>query len=82
MLVRLKCPARWPGRAAESCQGTATLTGAKAPLTYDVAAGKAAKLRFRLSKRRGGTYTATATNRDAAQGTQAQLEVTVTRPRR
>lgn len=88
--VGLLCPRRWPGQDAASCQGRATLTGARRAVRYRAGRGASALLRFTLTRARLGalrraghaTLTATAVNRDAAGGTAASIPVTVSRPRR
>ncbi len=87
--VRASCPARWPGREPQACAGQATLPGARSAVAYDIPAGAARVLRFRLASaplrtlRRTGrrTLEVTAVNRDAATGTPARVDVTVRAPR-
>jgi hypothetical protein len=83
--VRVACPPV----AAVACSGTASLAGAKAQ-TYDVAAGSARTVRFKLSKKsmrklrkRGPlALTATAVNSAAGGPTTSQAAFHVRRPRR
>lgn len=85
--LRATCPASWPGRPARTCAGAATLTGARKAVAYAIPPGASTLLRFELGAkaarvvRRASatTLAATATNRDAAGGTPARVEVTVRR---
>ena len=86
--VRIACPARWPGRDAKPCAGTATLEGARRAVRYEVAPGTKSLLRFTLTKarlaelRRAGraALQLSATNTDAAGGVPAKLAVSVAKP--
>jgi hypothetical protein len=49
--IVLLCPGNWPGRAAPRCKGSASVTGTAKPVVYDMAAGKAEKLRFTLTSK-------------------------------
>ena len=83
------CPGNWPGRAAPSCAGTATLAGAQKALPYEMSAGKVEKLRFALKPktfrklRRERRMTARVTTTTPAQGgaTKAVVTVVVRGPR-
>jgi CubicO group peptidase (beta-lactamase class C family) len=87
--LRATCPARWPGREARHCVGRAGFEGTRRAVSYDLGPGETRLLRFTLgsrrvrSLRRAGSqvFTATALNRDAAQGTPARIDVRVLRPR-
>lgn len=88
--VRMTCPARWPGREARRCVGTATLEDARRALPYDLAPGETRILRFRLSAARlralrrvrySAVLTAGAINTDAVGGTDARIGLTVRPPR-
>jgi CubicO group peptidase (beta-lactamase class C family) len=82
--VKLACPARWAAEGLSRCRGTAKLKGAKR-VRYAIAAGKAKKLRFRLSNRmqrklaRKGllVLAAVARNADSAGGTLTRASIRV-----
>ena len=90
LVVRLWCPPRWPAPIEAGCRGIATATGAKRRRRYDVPAGKAKLIRFRLTRRRmralrrrGALPVEIAVlNADAAAGTMTRLATTVRRPKR
>jgi hypothetical protein len=88
--IRVACPPLWPGRYPRRCEGEATLEGAREAVAYDVGAGGAAVLRFRLPTRslrtraraEGRELRLVAVNADAAGGVRAIRSVTVRPPRR
>ncbi|MGH9186269.1 MAG: serine hydrolase domain-containing protein, partial [Acidimicrobiales bacterium] len=86
--VELACPARWPGRDPQPCNGAASLGVLAGPVEYDVAAGDGGLLPFQLTPERlvelcaAGSLpaTAVATNRDAAAGTTSSIDFLVVAP--
>jgi CubicO group peptidase (beta-lactamase class C family) len=86
----LSCPARWPAPRMPRCDGIARLEGARRAVRYRVAAGRSARLRFRLSHARmrslmrGGeaALDLVATNSDALGGVRCVLEAKLRRPAR
>jgi hypothetical protein len=86
--IRLWCPLRWPGPAGDGCNGTASLTGARKPVSYALNAGSAQTIHLLLTERRLRTLirrgsmrlAVQAVNSDQAGGVPAALAVTVKRP--
>jgi CubicO group peptidase (beta-lactamase class C family) len=83
--ARLRCPPRWSLELAARCRGKARLGNAAPSVRYNVAAGRAGTIRFRLSdaalarldRRRRLELTISATNRDAGGGAKARRPILV-----
>jgi CubicO group peptidase (beta-lactamase class C family) len=88
-VVRLWCPAQWPGQPAAICRGRARVTGGHSR-GYRVAPGRNRLLRLRLTRRRLRklrrrrtlALVVSARNQDATGGTPTRLAVTVRRAAR
>jgi hypothetical protein len=87
---RLRCPTRWPAKIKPVCAGRASLSSGGKKGRFSVKAGKAALLRFRLTRkrmrliqRRGSSrLMLSARDLDSGGGTLTRLYVTVKRPAR
>ena len=86
MKARLRCPRAWPSGLRPRCAGKARLTGS-GTRTYEVKAGKAKRVRFRLrpafldrlDRRRALEVTVKTRDRDRAGGTVAKRAFTLRR---
>lgn len=83
VIVTVRCPARWPAKGLSRCRGVAKMQGARSARRYSIAAGRAAKVRFRLRRSRQqalrGNRSARVTlrNRDRADGARSATGITI-----
>ncbi len=84
-MVRFRCPPAWPGGLGETCDGEASLKGARKGFDYEIAAGTKKVLRFdlrkavrkKIEKGKDVDVTARTANGDDAAGTESKLSFTL-----